>query len=265
MLKISGIFIYPIKSLGGISLPAAATTDRGLQYDRRWMLVDGEGGFLSQRSHPTMALLQVKLEANGLHVFHKHRPQENILIPFDPETNQLIGVQIWDDQCPARLVSDAASLWFSRQLSTPCRLVFMPDETQREVDHQYAKSGEITSFSDAYPALIIGQSSLDDLNSRLAIPVPMNRFRPNIVFTGGRPYEEDDLTSFHINGIPFSGVKPCARCVMTTINQETAEQGKDPLSTLAAYRKSGNKVLFGQNLLVAGQGIIRVGDEIIPL
>lgn len=263
MLKISGIFIYPIKSLGGIALASARVTDRGLRYDRRWMLVDEKGGFLSQRSHPTMALLQVQLQAEGLFVFHRQHPDENILIPFEPENNLQMEVDIWEDRCSARLVSQSADQWFSRQLNMPCRLVFMPDDTRREVDHQYAKGGEITSFSDAYPLLMIGQASLDDLNARLASAVPMNRFRPNIVFTGGQPYEEDELTSFHINGIAFAGVKPCARCVMTTINQDTAEQGKDPLATLAGYRKKGNKVLFGQNLLLTMQGTIRVGDEII--
>ncbi|MBC6492934.1 MOSC domain-containing protein [Flavihumibacter stibioxidans] len=265
MLKISGIFIYPIKSLGGISLTEANTTDRGLQYDRRWMLVDEAGVFLTQRSHPAMALLQVQLQEDGLYVFHKHHPGQNILIPFEPESSQVTEVEIWDDHCSALVVSETAGQWFSGQLGIPCRLVLMPEATRREVDQQYAFNGEITSFADAYPVMMIGQASLDDLNSKLDVPVPMNRFRPNIVFSGGKPFREDEMKSFQINGITFSAVKPCARCVLTTINQETAEKGKDPLATLAAYRKSGNKILFGQNLLLQGQGKIRVGDDIIPV
>ena len=139
----------------------------------------------------------------------------------------------------------------------------MPDSTKRKVDESYAANNEITSLSDGYPLLIIGQASLDDLNSRLAEPLSINRFRPNIVFTGGAAFEEDRLKHFAVNGINFYGVKLCARCPIPTIDQDNATKSKEPLKTLATYRMKNNKVYFGQNLLHNGEGIINVGDEII--
>lgn len=141
----------------------------------------------------------------------------------------------------------------------------MPDDTKRMVDTEYAKNNETTSFSDGYPFLIIGQSSLDELNSKLSEPLPINRFRPNIVFTAGEPHAEDSWQHITINGIEFFGVKTCARCVVTTINQQTAVAGNEPLKTLAAYRTVNNKVKFGMNLLHKGTGTIKVGDTITVL
>ena len=138
----------------------------------------------------------------------------------------------------------------------------MSDDVRREVDKSYAYHNEITSFADGYPFLLIGQSSLDHLNTMLEYPLTIQRFRPNIVFTGGIPHEEDIINHFRINDIDFYGVKLCARCVMTTVNPETGVKGKEPLRTLATYRMTGNKILFGQNLLHKGTGVIRVGDII---
>ena len=146
-------------------------------------------------------------------------------------------------------------------LGINCRLVHMPDETKRVVDQRYAPGDAITSFSDAYPFMIIGQASLDDLNSRLDEILPINRFRPNIVFTGGQPYEEDQTSHFTVSGIDFYGVKLCARCNIITINQENAHMGKEPTKTLAGYRKKDNKILFGQNLVHKGVGVIAIGDR----
>ena len=210
-----------------------------------------------------MALLQVQLQEKGLKVFYKPEPSRYIDIPFQPESAELMKVVVWEDACSALSVSDIADMWFSSILGINCRLVFMPDDSIRKVDIKYASANEITGFSDGYPFLLIGQASLDDLNGRLHEPVPMNRFRPNIVFTGGVPFQEDEMHEFGINGLRFYGVKLCARCTITTIDQETAEKGKDPLKTLASYRSRNNKVLFGQNLLHNGNGEIRVGDEII--
>jgi uncharacterized protein YcbX len=265
MLIVSELFIYPIKSLGGISVKEATVTDRGFRYDRRWMLVDDSGQFYSQRSNSHMALLQVEIIESGLHVYHKQDSSNFIDIPFRTQPSETIDVVIWDDICKAELVSKEADQWFTKMLDLPCRLVYMPDDSLRKVDLSYAANEEITSFSDAYPMLLIGQSSLDDLNSKLSAPVPMNRFRPNIVFTGGVPFQEDEMESFTINGIWFAAVKPCDRCLITTIDQETAAKGKDPLKTLAAYRTQNNKVMFGQNLLFDGRGRISVGDELIWL
>lgn len=147
-------------------------------------------------------------------------------------------------------------------LGISCRLVYMPDETSRITDQRYTPENSITSFSDAYPFLIIGQASLDDLNNRLTEPLPMNRFRPNIVYSGGLPYQEDAMHTFNIGDITFHGVKLCARCIMTTIDQQTAIKYKEPLKTMARYRFKNNKIMFGQNLVHEGLGEIKIGDEL---
>jgi uncharacterized protein YcbX len=261
MLQLSEIFIYPIKSLGGISISSAVVTDRGLQYDRRWMLVDEQGDFMTQRINAQMALLQVEVVDEGLKVYHKKK-NTSIVIPFQSQTEETTMVNVWSDRCRAQVVNRDVDEWFSDLLSTNCRLVYMPERTRRRVDGRYARNQEITSFSDAYPFMIIGQSSLDDLNSRLEEKLPINRFRPNFVFTGGVPFEEDSWAHFSINDILFYGVKLCARCVVTTINQDEGKAGKEPLKTLATYRMSNHKIYFGQNLLHQGAGKIQVGDSI---
>ncbi|HWK03833.1 MAG TPA: MOSC N-terminal beta barrel domain-containing protein [Puia sp.] len=261
MLSVSELYIYPIKSLGGISLPTASLTDRGFEYDRRWMLVDNDNRFLSQREIPAMALLQVELDDQGLLIRHKTREQAPLLIPLQPQGESCI-VEVWDDRCPANYVSQQVDQWFTTTLQTPCRLVYMPDTSRRHVDGRYAIDKEIVSFADGYPLLLIGQASLDDLNTRLTSPVPMNRFRPNIVFTGGTPFQEDDLKEFTIGDITFFGVKRCARCIITTIDQDTIARSKEPLRTLNEYRKMNNKIYFGQNLLFQGTGALSIGDLI---
>jgi uncharacterized protein YcbX len=262
MLTVSELYIYPIKSLGGIALNTASLTDRGFEYDRRWMLVDADNHFLSQREVNTMALLKVQLTEPGLLVQNSSIAGAEYLIPFEPQTSETVMVTVWSNHCRAQRVSDAADAWFSQQLGLPCKLVYMPTTTRRLVDGRYAHNKEITSFSDGYPLLLISQASLDDLNNRLPAPVPMNRFRPNIVFKGGTAFLEDSMKEFEINGITFFSVKPCARCVITTIDQQTAEKAKEPLKTLSTYRMKNNKIYFGQNLLYQGTGVICVGDTI---
>ncbi len=151
--------------------------------------------------------------------------------------------------------------WFSEIIGIKCHLVKMPETTKRVVDESYAKN-KIVSFADGYPFLIIGQASLDDLNSRMEIPLPMNRFRTNFVFTGGNPFEEDNWKKFKIGNLKFEAVKPCARCVITTTNQETAERLHEPLLTLSKFRKIDNKVMFGMNVVCESTGEIKVGDKI---
>jgi uncharacterized protein YcbX len=261
MLIVSELFIYPIKSLGGISVLSAHATQRGLEYDRRWMLVDNANRFLSQREIPSLALLQVHIADNGLLVQHKHH-SSSFHIPFQLQSNDTITVEIWNDICQAQPVSKEADQWFSQLLSFTCRLVYMPESTHRKVDVNYASNNEITGFSDGYPFLLVGQSSLDDLNSRLTTPLPINRFRPNLVFTGGEPFEEDTFEEFMINNISFFGVKLCPRCSITTTDQTSAQRGKEPLKTLSTYRMVNNNVYFGQNLLHRGEGFIKVGNTV---
>jgi uncharacterized protein len=266
MLRISHLYIYPIKSLGGIALNKARVTDRGFEYDRRWMLVDENNLFISQREVNQMALMRLEITNEGVSVSYSAK-NSSFIVPFTPKTNEFAEVTIWDDTCLGQFVSKEADEWFSNMLETRCRLVYMPNETERITDQKYAPADSITSFSDGYPFLIIGQASLDDLNSRLTEPLPMSRFRPNIVFTGGEAFQEDTMHTFNIGDITFHGVKLCARCIMTTIDQDTIVRSKEPLKTLAGYRFRNNKILFGQNLVHEGFGDIAIGDtlEVIKL
>jgi len=263
MPRVAELYIYPVKSLGGFAIENATLTDRGFQYDRRWMLVNDNNEFLTQREFPQMALLQTAITSQGILVRHKNNSAENILIPFTPSSDTTINVRIWDDTCVATPVSEEIDRWFSRMLEGKCKLVYMADDSLRKVDERYAiNKDDVTSFSDAYPILIIGEESLNDLNSRLEHPLPINRFRPNIVVSGTEPYEEDIMAEFKINGVRFFGVKLCARCAIPTIDQDTIAKSKEPTKTLASYRTSGNNVYFGQNLLYEGAGTINRGDEI---
>jgi uncharacterized protein YcbX len=261
MLKISGLYIYPIKSLPGIPVNEARVTERGFEHDRRWMLVDENNLFISQREAPQMTQLQVSIATNALVIAHKIKGK-SITIPFTPPSRHCGVVTVWDDTFTAGYVSDKADKWFSAMLGINCRLVYMPDNCRRLVDQRYAPEGAITSFSDAYPFMMIGQSSLDDLNSRLTGALPMDRFRPSIVFTGGKPFEEDLMANFTIGTINFFGVKLCARCIIPTINQTSGVKGKEPLKTLASYRAKNNKIYFGQNLVHKGEGLIAIGDRL---
>ena len=260
---ISALYIYPVKSLAGFSVAEAAVTAKGFEHDRRWMLVDKAGKFITQRESHAMALLQTAITSDGLYIFHKQSPDKNITIPFLSTPGEVKKVKVWDDECEAWVYGNVINDWFSEILEIDCELVYMPDETNRLVDAGYAKDNETTSFSDGYPFLIIGQSSLDELNKKLSTPLKVDRFRPNIVFTSGEPHAEDNWKHFTINEIDFFGVKTCGRCMITTIDQQTSGAGKEPLKTMATYRSFDNKIKFGMNLLHKGIGCVKVGDKII--
>ena len=259
---LSEINIYPIKSLGGISLKEANIEEKGLQYDRRWMLIDDEGTFISQRKYAELAMLQVSIADGNLTISHKTFSQQTISFSLEENTGKSIIVSIWDNISSGLEVSAEVSRWFSDFMKMNVRLVKMPQEEKRIVDPRYALNNEIVSFADGYPSLIIGQSALNGLNEKLSEPILMDRFRPNLVFTGGAPHAEDRFKSFYLGDVLFSAVKPCARCILITINQQTGEKGKEPLRTLAKYRTAGKKILFGQNLIHKGLGRICVGDEL---
>jgi len=261
MLTLSEINIYPIKSLGGISLHSSEVEERGLKYDRRWVLVDESNTFFTQRDFPEMALLNVSIESSGLKLQHKTKNIEPLSIPFSFKHSKKDKVVIWEDIVVGEFYSREIDEWFSDIIGIKCHLVKMPETTRRVVDKKYAKN-KIVSFADAFPFMIIGQASLDDLNSRLEDPLPMNRFRTNFVFTGGVPFEEDNWKKFIIGDVKFEAVKPCARCVITTTNQETAERLHEPLLTLSKFRKIDNKVMFGMNLVSESTGKVEVGDKI---
>ena len=259
-LVLQEIYLYPIKSLGGISVRQALVEERGFRYDRRWMLVDKKGDFVTQRQHPQLALLQVALSETQLEVFSKGDPSQRIAFDLDLVSEQELQVSIWGDEVLARVVSAEVSRWLSDFLQMELDLVVMPESTERKMDPRYAVQGESVSFADGMPYVMIGQASLDDLNQRLNEPVRMDRFRPNMVFSGGEAYAEDQFKQLQIGEVGFQVVKPCGRCVLITVNQQTAEQGKEPLATLASYRTVNNKVYFGQNAVALAPGIVRVGD-----
>jgi uncharacterized protein YcbX len=256
-LRLSQIWIYPIKSLGGISMQTAKVMPKGLEFDRRWMLVDSKGQFLTQRIHSRMALFKLSLTDGQLSVHYK---EHSISFPVDQTSDLAFNAQIWDDTVSVCEVNREHSDWFSEQLGIDCRLVRFPEKNERRVDPLHASTEEHVSLADAYPFLIIGQSSLDDLNDKLHEPVSIKRFRPNFVFTGGKAYEEDTWRDISIGSTRFIGVKRCARCALPTVNPETGEKGVEPLRTLSIYRKFDNKVYFGQNLIAIDHRAINVGD-----
>lgn len=261
-MHISEIHIYPVKSLRGISLTEAKVEDRGLQFDRRWMLVDEKNKFLTQREFPKMATINIAIDEEKLIATAS---ESEIFIPPMPESNDKASVKIWTSSVKANVYPAVVNDWFSEILETNCRLVLMPDESKRKVNPFYAvrKFQDTVSFADGYPFMLIGEGSLADLNSRLEIPLPMNRFRPNFVVAGFEPFAEDRWKKIKIGETVFHVVKPCARCVITTIDQSTGKSGgKEPLKTLAAYRNKGGKVMFGQNLIAETCGGVKIGDEI---
>ncbi len=266
---LSEIWIYPVKSLSGIQLSQSIVEKTGLKYDRRWMIVDENNRFLSQRELPEMALIAVDLiennnELESIVFSHKNNKTNNFeYIISKADDQKLVDVQIWDDNVKAIEIEDEVNGWLSFVLKANCRLVYLPTTTKRTVDPKYAiEESDITSFSDAYPFLIIGDESLKLLNSKLELPISMNRFRPNFVFEGGRAHDEDSWGKFSIRDATFIGVKNCARCPITTINQETSITGKEPLKTLSTYQFRKNKVYFGQNLLVNNLAEVKLGDII---
>lgn len=265
-MYLSEINIYPIKSLGGISLNEAQIERRGLELDRRWMLIDENNNFLTQRELPKMATLVPEILKEGLQISDG---AETFLVPFEPESSRIETVKVWSTRTKGKIYEDSVNKFFSDALQIKCRLTLMPEETHRRVSSFYAvHKDDHVSFADAYPFLLIGESSLEDLNGRLEKSVPMNRFRPNLVVAGAEPFAEDSWKRIRVGEDIFYSVKPCARCVMTTIDQSTGEkQGKEPLKTLASYRipkrSIKKKILFGQNLIAEKAGaVLRVGDEI---
>jgi uncharacterized protein YcbX len=261
MYALTEINVYPIKSLAGMGLKSSIVEERGLRYDRRWMLVYEDGKFFTQRDHPQMALLQTEIKNNVLNVSHKQLKIYETEIPLSPDGLSEIEVTVWKDKCIAQTYSEQINGWFTEALGFKCRLVFMPDSFRREVNTEYAQNKSV-SFADAYPFLIIGEESLNELNSRMKKPLPMSRFRTNFAFSGGKSFDEDKWKRIKIGKIEFEVVKPCARCVVTTVNQNTGEKGTEPLTTLSQFRKVSGKVLFGQNMVTDGMDKIEIGSKI---
>lgn len=262
-MHLAEINIFPVKSLKGITLTQAVVEDRGLRHDRRWMLVDADDRFLTQREFPVMAKIEIGLKEDSLVASFEDQKLE---VPSHPSTNDFRSAQIWRSTVRSEFYPDEVNRWFSAILGIDCRLVAMPEGAHRAVSPEYAvrRFKDVVSFADGYPFMLLGQASFDDLNSRLRDPVPMNRFRPNFVVAGTEPFAEDSWKVIRIGSTVFHVVKPCERCVLTTVDQSRGEKdGKEPLRTLSIYRTVRGKVLFGQNLIAESSGgSVKVGDEL---
>ncbi|HLL98623.1 MAG TPA: MOSC N-terminal beta barrel domain-containing protein [Rubrobacteraceae bacterium] len=259
-IRLSGLYVYPIKSCGGGGVEEWEVDERGLRHDRRWMLVDEANQFISQRELPRMALIGVRIDPDGLLVSAPGMP--SLQVPFLPPDGHLLRAQVWDDVVETLPVGGGADRWFERFLGVRCRLVYLPEESVRPVDPDYGRAGDQVGLADGFPFLLISEGSLAELNTRLERPLPMDRFRPNLVVGGCEPFAEDGWGVVRIGSITLRVVKSCARCAITTVDQSTAARGKEPLRTLATFRRSGTKVLFGQNLVHDETGTLRTGDPV---
>lgn len=259
MAVVSALYVYPIKACRGVRVDHWPVVERGFEADRRWMIVDEAGTFVSQRERPRLALVTTALDndlirvaAPGLAPLH---------LPRQYDGGEPRAVRVWSDQSRGS-VHAPGSAWFSEYLGAPHQLVYMPDSERRAVNPARARAGDIVSFADGYPFLLISEASLEDLNARLAEPITMERFRPNIVVSGTEPFAEDEFASVRLGEIAFRGVKRCDRCPVTTVDLETGEPGKEPLRTLATFRRWDGKVWFGMNMIHDGPGRLRVGDPV---
>ncbi|MGM0575195.1 MAG: MOSC domain-containing protein [Myxococcota bacterium] len=263
MLRLAAVYVHPLKSARGLRVDAWPADEMGLVRDRRLMAVDEHGRFLSQRNHPRMALLRPSLEGVRLRIEAPDMP-DSLVVPLYGDDGPGREVEIWGDRVEALAVEDHG--WMSRFFGFPAGLVRIPDHARRQVDPRYAREGDRVGFADGFPFLLIGQGSLDDLNGRLERPVSMERFRPNLVIEGAPPFAEDAWRRIRVGDITFEVAKPCARCVLTTVDQASGEpDGREPLRTLATYRTAEGGVMFGQNLLHRGLGTLRVGDPVTVL
>ena len=289
-MRVSGLFVYPIKAVRAVPLTEAAVEPRGLAGDRRWLIVDEEDVFVTQRDHPVLATVTAELLPEGLRLRRDGMADHEVSPPPSPlpATRGIRGegepepltpqpplpaihrgegekrtVTIWRNQVDALDAGDGAAEWVSLALDFPARLVFMGPDSRRPVDPDYGQAGDEVSFADGFPLLITNEASLDDLNAQLASPVPMNRFRPNLVVSGALAWGEDDWKLLRIGEVEFRNVKKCGRCLVTTTDQTTGQRmGDEPLRTLATFRNFDGKAMFGSNLIPSGTGTIRVGDAV---
>lgn len=267
VIIVIGLYCYPVKSCRGLSLQIAEIGRIGMRFDRQWMVVDEQGMFVAQRGDgglgvgiKTMCLIETSRQGSKLALTAPEMPA--LALPLEGSNGETREVQVWKSKCEAIDQGDEAAGWLTAYLSRErqgnYRLVRMTDEGIRKAKHGESE----LAFADAYPFLVISQASLDDLNGRLAEPLSMNRFRPNIVLGGSEPYAEDRMRQIRIGALDFFGMTLCVRCPITTTNQLTAERGKEPLRTLATYRKTEDGVVFGRNFNHRGVGAISLGDRV---
>lgn len=258
-LTISQLAIYPVKSMRQVLINEAMIDMGGLKDDRRWMVIDTQGRMITQRQQSRLCLIQPELFEGELCLHANGMP--DLIIPV-PDNDHVLSVSIWSDTCDACFAGVEAQKWLTSFLGIECCLVYFPDDETRIVDQSYAQVGDHTAFSDGFPVLLISQSSLDDLNLRLESPITMARFRPNIIISGCEPYAEDDWQQLKVGDFTLRIVKPCSRCVIPSIDIETAERTGEPTKTLSTYRRRDNKIIFGQNAVLDGQGVITTGVHV---
>jgi uncharacterized protein YcbX len=259
--QVSQLYVYPIKSLKGIAVNSAILSSRGIKYDRRWMLVDQYNQFITQREIPALVLFDVQFGPDGLTIQHPAK-SEACLIPFRSKFTDIVTTKVWNDECIGGIATEPINSYFSSALNQQVKLIFHPETGKRNVaNHGSSRIG----FSDSNQYMILGENSLALLNSKLSESLPMNRFRPNIVFSGGEPHDEDQWKKIQIGTSRFEVVKPCARCQVTTINQESGAIGVEPLRTFASYRRFDRKILFGQHLKLVSDlpATIHIGDSVV--
>ena len=263
-IEVTELRVYPVKSFGVFQAERWEIEKRGLKWDRRWMVVDDAGQFLSQRNTPKMARCQQSIRHNILTLSFLDLPDFTLSPPSGPET---MMVQVWSSRLRAIKCGADADAWVSQALGVSAHLVYMAENSRRPVRYPYGEKGEFTSFADAHPILVAGEESLQDLNDRMDSPVPINRFRPNIIIRGANAFQEDSWPRIKIGDVILRATKPCGRCSVTTLDHLTGEsQSAEPLRTLATYRRVGSSVRFGMYYVPEVLGEIRVGDpvEVLP-
>jgi uncharacterized protein YcbX len=259
-LIVSELAIYPVKSMRQVPVEKAVIDMGGLENDRRWMVVDSDGRMITQRQQSRLSLIQPELIEGGICLQATGLQELKVEIPKQNHTT----VSVWNDRCNAYDAGNEAGQWLSQFLGVECRLVYFPGNEVRTVDQNYAQQGDRTAFSDGFPVLVISQASLDDLNSRMQEPVPMARFRPNVVVSGCEAFAEDSWKQLKIAGLHMRIVKPCSRCVIPSIDIESGERSKnfEPTKTLSSFRRRDNQIFFGQNAVIDGEGEIKVGMSV---
>lgn len=259
-MHVSNLWVYPVKGAAGMGVSEWRLDSFGLMHDRRWMVVDGEGGFVSQRGDAALGQVGTSIDADSLVL--RSTTAGECRLPLTPVDGARACVRVWADEVDAVDCGEEAASFVTRHLGRAARVVHMPDSTVRPVRSLSGGAGGRVSFVDAFPLLIIGEGSLDELNRRLEEPVEMLRFRPNIVVSGAAPHEEDAWRSIRVGDVECTVVRPCARCVVPTIDPATGIAGREPSRTLASYRKWDRKVWFGQNAVHGSPGTLRVGAAV---
>jgi uncharacterized protein YcbX len=265
-VRLASIHIYPMKAARAVDLEESLVEPWGLAGDRRWLLVDRNGRFISQREKPPLARVIVSYESAAGSISVSADGVTGTTITPPAPGAPLLKVTVWSSTLLAAAAGPEADAWFSAYLRCPVRLVYLDDPTRRPVDPQYGRDGDVVSFADGYPLLLTSAGSLGELGDWLAAArqprAPMTRFRPSVVVAGAPPWAEDRWRRIRIGTVPFRVAKPCGRCVVTTIDQITGTRGKQPLKMLGKRRRIGQDLVFGQNLIPDSGGVIRVGDPV---